>query len=62
MDTREHISITATIAGWIGWLVSHVAEINNVLQMILLVTSIIATVLAARYHWRMTRAKDNQPK
>ena len=33
------------------WVISHIAEINGLLQLVLLVSSIIATVLAARYHY-----------
>jgi hypothetical protein len=62
MDARTRVADYFVPSAWIGWLVSHITEINSILQTILLVTSIIATLIAARYHWRAANAKNIQPK
>lgn len=38
------------VVGWLGWVVSHIEQINGVLQAVLLVVSIVATLVAIRYH------------
>lgn len=50
----EKLAGGGLLAGWGAWVVAHVAAINGILQTVLLVVSIIATLLAARYHYRRT--------
>jgi hypothetical protein len=45
----------AVAAGWSGWLFSHIAQINELAQFVLLITSIGATIVAMRYHWKKTK-------
>jgi hypothetical protein len=44
----------AVAASWSGYYISNVIEINEVLKTVLLVASIVATVIAMRYHLRNT--------
>lgn len=62
MSWRTRIADYSVGGGWLGWVVSHITEVNSVLQAILLITSIVATLIAARYHWRAGNAKNTQPK
>lgn len=51
---QQRVADTGAVVGWIGWFLSHLDQINGVLQFILLVSSIVATVVAARYHFKKT--------
>lgn len=46
-------------AGWIGglvvWYGSHIAQINEVLQHIILLLTIVSLLLAMRYHWKKAK-------
>jgi len=53
-DVQLKIADTAVPVGWGAWVVSHLAEVNEVLQFVLLATSIIATLIAIRYHVKNT--------
>lgn len=56
--TPEHKQTVAdgtVIFSWLGWMISHIDQINSVLQFVLLIASIFATAVAARYHLRKTR-------
>ena len=37
-----------------GLILSHIVEINEVLQLVLLIVSIAAGIVAIRYHWKKT--------
>lgn len=43
------------LVAWFAWFMAHIDQINNVIQFILLVTGIISTLLAGRYHWKKTK-------
>ena len=51
---QQKIADGGAIIGWAGWFLSHLDQINGVLQFVLLLSSIVATVFAARYHLRKT--------
>jgi len=53
-DVQLKIADTAVPVGWGAWAFSHITQVNEVLQFILLTTSIIATCIAIRYHLRNT--------
>lgn len=53
MSTQK-VADGGVLAGWLGWVVSHITQINGVLQALLLLTSIVATLIAARYHFKRT--------
>jgi hypothetical protein len=58
---KEHVQRIAdsgAALGWLAWFFSHVKEINELLQFILLLASIFATIAAGLYHIR----KRNQIK
>lgn len=42
------------VVGWFVWIVSHIEQINGVLQAVLLLLSIVATLFAMRYHYKRT--------
>jgi hypothetical protein len=52
---QQKIADVGVTVGWFGWIVSHVEQINGILQTILLLASIVATVIAARYHLKRTK-------
>jgi len=49
-DTTRNIADATVGLSWIGWAVSHHDQINGWLQTLLLICSIVATIVAARYH------------
>lgn len=51
----QKVADAGAAIGWVGWFLSHLDQINGVLQFALLVTSIVATIIAARYHLRRTK-------
>lgn len=53
MSTQK-VADGSVVFGWLGWTVSHITQINGVLQALLLITSIVATLIAARYHYLKT--------
>jgi hypothetical protein len=54
MQLQQKVADGGVAVGWFGYIVSHAEQINGILQTILLITSIIATIIAARYHLRRT--------
>lgn len=54
MQLQQKAADSAVTVGWLGWLISHIEQVNGLLQFVLLVTSIAATLVAMRYHWRRT--------
>ena len=52
---KERLADSGALTGFAAWFLSHLAQINGFLQFCLLLASIVATVLAARYHWRNTK-------
>ena len=52
----DDVAQKAADAGWITglfvWITSHVAQINGVLQFIILLLTIISLLAAIRYHWK----------
>lgn len=53
MNTQKAAD-SGVAAGWLGWTVSHIEQINGVLQALLLIISIAATLIAMRYHYKRT--------
>lgn len=53
-EIKTGVADVAVPIGWGAWVASHLAQVNEVLQFVLLITSIAATILAMRYHWRNT--------
>ena len=53
-DLQQTVADVAVPVGWGTWVFSHIVEVNEVLQFVLLITSITATVIAIRYHVRNT--------
>ena len=53
-DIQQRVADAAVPAGWGIWAFSHLAQLNEILQFVLLTMSIIATVIAIRYHLRNT--------
>ena len=51
---QQKVADSGVAVGWFGYLVSHLEQVNGVLQTVLLLASIVATVVAARYHWKRT--------
>jgi hypothetical protein len=54
MITQQKLADSGPVVGWGAWLISHLEQVNGVLQLLLLTVSIVATVIAARYHWKRT--------
>ena len=55
MDAHDKGLWAGSAFGWVGWFFSHVREINDVLQTVLLLTSIAATIVAIVYHRSRTK-------
>lgn len=55
MDTHDKVLQAGALSGWVGWFFSHVREVNDLLQTVLLITSIAATVVAIIYHRSRTK-------
>lgn len=53
-DLHRKLADSGAVASWMGWIVSHVAAINALLQTVLLVVSIVAGLVAIRYHLKRT--------
>lgn len=53
-DIRERVADGGAITAWAGWFMSHAAQINGVLQTVLLLVSIVAGIVAIRYHLKRT--------
>jgi len=51
---QQKVADSGVAVGWFGYLISHLEQVNGVLQTLLLTSSIIATIIAARYHWKRT--------
>ena len=51
---QQKVADAAVPVGWGAWAFSHIVQVNEVLQFILLSTSIVATCIAIRYHLRNT--------
>lgn len=51
---KQHLADAGAMVGWVGWVLSHLDQINGLLQTVLLLASIVATVVAIRYHLKRT--------
>lgn len=51
---QEKAAFCGMVCGWGVWIVSHIQQINSVLQAVLLLASIVATLITARYYHRRT--------
>lgn len=54
MTNGQRLADAGATVGWMGWALSHLDQINGLLQTILLIASIVATIVAIRYHWKRT--------
>lgn len=52
--SQKQLADASAVAAGAGWFLSHLAEINGVLQFILLLVSIAAGIVAIRYHLAKT--------
>lgn len=55
MDGHDKSLWAGSFAGWMGWAFSHLRDVNDLLQTVLLLTSIAATVAAFIYHRSRTK-------
>ena len=53
-NSQQQLADVGAVAAWTGWFLSHLVEINGVLQFILLLVSIAAGIVAIRYHLAKT--------
>lgn len=53
-EVGRRLADGGTVVSWSGWLISHITEVNSLLQTVLLVVSIVAGLFAIRYHHRRT--------
>lgn len=53
-ELHRKLADSGAVVSWAGWIVSHVAAINALLQTVLLVVSIAAGLVAIRYHLKRT--------
>jgi hypothetical protein len=51
---QQKLADGGPVFGWAAWLISHIEQVNGILQFLLLTVSIVATIIAARYHWKKT--------
>jgi hypothetical protein len=52
--TKEAAALCGVACGWSTWLMSHIQQINGVLQAVLLLVSIVVTLITGRYYYRRT--------
>lgn len=53
-NSQQQLADASALTAWAGWFLSHLADINGVLQFILLLVSIAAGIVAIRYHLAKT--------
>jgi hypothetical protein len=51
----QKVADSAVFLTWIGWIASHVKEINEWLQLVALLLAIVASWCAIRFHSRPER-------
>jgi len=51
---KERLADTAAWGSLWGLIISHLAQLNEILQTLLLITSIVAGCFSIRYHWKKT--------
>lgn len=54
MEPEKVLPVGAAV-GWFGWFTAHLAQINDILQFFLLLSSLAATWAAFVYHRSRTR-------
>jgi hypothetical protein len=42
----------SVVLTWIAWFLSHIDQINAVVQFFALLLAIVASICAIRYHWK----------
>jgi hypothetical protein len=52
--TQQKVADAGAVMAWGGWFMSHLVQLNEVLQFALLLVSIVAGVVAIRYHLKKT--------
>jgi hypothetical protein len=61
-EHAQRLVDAAAPIGWLAWIFSHMTEINQVLQFVLLLASIFATVSAGLYHRKKRKELDQAAK
>jgi hypothetical protein len=51
---KETAALCGVACGWGAWIISHIQQINGVLQALLLLTSLVVTLVTGRYYYRRT--------
>lgn len=51
----DKVTLGGMTVGWSGWFFSHLVQINELLQFLLFIASVILTVLAIVHKWRRMR-------
>ena len=51
---QEKAAFCGMVCGWGVWLVSHIQQINAVLQGILLLVTLVVTLITGRYYYKRT--------
>ena len=52
MNDHTRLADTAAVTTWAAWFMSHILEINEVLQFVVLCVGIVSGMVAIRYHWK----------
>ncbi len=48
--TRHVLAAFGVVGTWVTWYITHLVEINQVLQNIALITAIVSSIFAARFY------------
>lgn len=54
-DSSHKTAASSVIASWALWAISHIEQINEVMQFFVLLTAIISSVCAAVYYYRKAK-------
>lgn len=54
MEHQRQAADSAAVVSWLAWILGHLAQINDVLQFVLLVLGIVSAIFAIRYHAKNT--------
>lgn len=52
--TQQKVADAGAVVAWGGWFMSHLAQLNEIMQFVLLAVSIVAGLVAIRYHLKKT--------
>lgn len=54
---QQHTADAAVAVTWSAWIISHISQINEVLQFFLLLLGLVSAVYAALWHRKRWRRK-----